>query len=128
MVSTWQGSNFSMNRNLIFTSDEVTEAFLKQGGSAWVLRTNQVGGLDPALEPIPTYSRKRSIMPAIGTDKKMLSSPETRVPIKSAKNTTTGLRCTVFCMTRGETQNSEIPSQKPNRKQRAAESELMHCY
>lgn len=52
MVSTWQGSNFSMNRNLIFTSDEVTEAFLKQGGSAWVLRTNQVGGLDPDLEPI----------------------------------------------------------------------------
>jgi predicted Abi (CAAX) family protease len=35
-----------------FASDEVTEAFLKQGGSAWVLRTNQVGGLDPDIEPI----------------------------------------------------------------------------
>ena len=34
------------------TSDEVTEAFLKQGGSAWVLRTNQVGGVDPDIEPI----------------------------------------------------------------------------
>ena len=34
------------------TSDEVTEAFLKQGGSAWVLRTNQVGGRDPDLEPV----------------------------------------------------------------------------
>jgi len=34
------------------TSDEVTEAFIKQGGSAWVLRTNQVGGIDPDIEPI----------------------------------------------------------------------------
>ncbi len=34
------------------TSDEVTQAFIKQGGSAWVLRTNQVGGLDPDIEPI----------------------------------------------------------------------------
>lgn len=34
------------------TSDEVIEAFLKQGGSAWVLRTNQVGGIDPDIEPI----------------------------------------------------------------------------
>lgn len=34
------------------TSDEVTQAFLRQGGSALVLRTNQVGGNDPDLEPI----------------------------------------------------------------------------
>lgn len=34
------------------TSDEVVEAFIKQGGSAWVLRTNQVGGIDPDIEPI----------------------------------------------------------------------------
>ena len=34
------------------TSDEVTQAFLKQGGSAWVLRTNQVGGFDPDIEPV----------------------------------------------------------------------------
>lgn len=34
------------------TSDEVTEAFIKQGGSVWVLRTNQVGGIDPDIEPI----------------------------------------------------------------------------
>ncbi|MBE9017931.1 CAAX protease [Chroococcidiopsidales cyanobacterium LEGE 13417] len=34
------------------TSDEVTQAFIKQGGSAWVLRTNQVGGIDPDIEPV----------------------------------------------------------------------------
>ena len=34
------------------TSDEVTQAFLRQGGSAWVLRTNQVGGFDPDVEPV----------------------------------------------------------------------------
>ncbi|MBW4640576.1 MAG: CAAX protease [Gloeocapsa sp. UFS-A4-WI-NPMV-4B04] len=34
------------------TSDEVMQAFLRQGGSAWVLRTNQVGGTDPDIEPI----------------------------------------------------------------------------
>ncbi|MDM9385744.1 hypothetical protein QUB80_34380 [Chlorogloeopsis sp. ULAP01] len=34
------------------TSDEVTQAFLKQGGEAWVLRTNQVGGFDPDIEPV----------------------------------------------------------------------------
>ncbi|WP_199192300.1 hypothetical protein [Chlorogloea sp. CCALA 695] len=34
------------------TSDEVIEAFIRQGGSAWVLRTNQVGGIDPDIEPI----------------------------------------------------------------------------
>ncbi|MGF1588155.1 MAG: Yip1 family protein [Pleurocapsa sp.] len=34
------------------TSDEVTQAFLSQGGSAWVLRTNQVGGRDPDVKPV----------------------------------------------------------------------------
>ncbi len=34
------------------TSDEVIQAFLRQGGSAWVLRTNQVGGFDPDIEPV----------------------------------------------------------------------------
>ncbi len=34
------------------TSDEVTQAFLRQGGSAWVLRTNQIGGVDPDIEPV----------------------------------------------------------------------------
>ncbi|PPS42218.1 CAAX protease [Chroococcidiopsis sp. TS-821] len=34
------------------TSDEVTEAFIRQGGSAWVLRTNQLGGVDPDIEPV----------------------------------------------------------------------------
>jgi predicted Abi (CAAX) family protease len=34
------------------TSDDVTQTILKQGGSAWVLRTNQVGGNDPDIEPI----------------------------------------------------------------------------
>lgn len=34
------------------TSDEVTEAFLNQGGSAWMLQTNQVGGFNPDIEPV----------------------------------------------------------------------------
>ena len=34
------------------TSDEVVEIFLKQGGQAWVLRTNQVGGTNPDIEPV----------------------------------------------------------------------------
>ena len=34
------------------TSDEVTQTFLKQGGSAWMLRTNQVGGSNPDIEPV----------------------------------------------------------------------------
>lgn len=34
------------------TSDEVTQIFIRQGGSARVLRTNQVGGTDPAIAPI----------------------------------------------------------------------------
>ncbi|BAZ08487.1 hypothetical protein NIES4071_02920 [Calothrix sp. NIES-4071] len=33
------------------TSDEVSEAFLRRGASAWVLRTNQIGGFDPDIEP-----------------------------------------------------------------------------
>lgn len=34
------------------TSDEVTRAFLKEGGDAWMLRTNQIGGVDPDIEPV----------------------------------------------------------------------------
>ncbi len=34
------------------TSDEVTEAFLNKGGAAWVLQSNQVGGLHPDIEPV----------------------------------------------------------------------------
>ena len=34
------------------TSDEVVQTFLKQGGQAWVLRTNQVGGTNPDIEPV----------------------------------------------------------------------------
>lgn len=34
------------------TSDEVTEAFLNQGGSAWILQTTQVGGFNPDIEPV----------------------------------------------------------------------------
>jgi predicted Abi (CAAX) family protease len=33
-------------------SDNVTQAFLRQGGAAWVLRTNQVGGFNPDIEAI----------------------------------------------------------------------------
>jgi predicted Abi (CAAX) family protease len=33
-------------------SDTIVRVFLKQGAMAWVLRTNQVGGDDPNIEPI----------------------------------------------------------------------------
>jgi predicted Abi (CAAX) family protease len=33
-------------------SDTIVQIFLKHGASAWVLRTNQVGGHDPDIEPI----------------------------------------------------------------------------
>ena len=33
-------------------SDLVVHKFLKYGASAWVLRTSQVGGSDPDIEPI----------------------------------------------------------------------------
>ncbi|GAB4467495.1 MAG: hypothetical protein OHK0037_24310 [Elainellaceae cyanobacterium] len=33
-------------------SDAIAHAFLKHGASAWILRTNQVGGYDPDIEPI----------------------------------------------------------------------------
>lgn len=34
------------------TSDEVTEAFLNKGASTWILRTTQVGGDNPDIEPV----------------------------------------------------------------------------
>ncbi len=34
------------------TSDEVTEAFLDQGGAAWILQTTQIGGFNPDIEPV----------------------------------------------------------------------------
>ena len=34
------------------TSDEVTEVFLTQGGSAWMLQTTQVGGFNPDIAPV----------------------------------------------------------------------------
>ncbi|WP_088888805.1 CAAX protease [Leptolyngbya ohadii] len=33
-------------------SDAIVKAFLEQGASVWVLRTNQIGGHDPDIEPI----------------------------------------------------------------------------
>jgi predicted Abi (CAAX) family protease len=33
-------------------SDTIVQVFLEQGASAWVLRTNQVGGYDPDIAPI----------------------------------------------------------------------------
>ena len=33
-------------------SDAIVETFLKYGASVWVLRTNQIGGSDPEIEPI----------------------------------------------------------------------------
>ncbi|MGA9380057.1 MAG: CAAX protease [Phormidium sp.] len=34
-------------------SDTIVQVFLKHGAAVWVLRTNQVGGYDPDIEPIP---------------------------------------------------------------------------
>ena len=34
-------------------SDSVVRVFLEHGASAWVLRTNQIGGHDPDIEPVP---------------------------------------------------------------------------
>ena len=34
------------------TSETITKLFLQEGASVWVLRTNQVGGYDPDIEPI----------------------------------------------------------------------------
>jgi len=33
-------------------SDTIVELFLSQGAAMWVLRTNQVGGFDPDIEPV----------------------------------------------------------------------------
>ncbi len=33
-------------------SDAIVQTFLKHGASVWVLRTNQIGGSDPEIEPI----------------------------------------------------------------------------
>lgn len=35
-----------------FASDTVVKIFLNHGASVWVLRTNQIGGYDPDIEPI----------------------------------------------------------------------------
>jgi predicted Abi (CAAX) family protease len=37
-------------------SDTVTKVFLDHGASLWVLRTNQVGGYDPDIEPIAPFT------------------------------------------------------------------------
>jgi predicted Abi (CAAX) family protease len=31
--------------------DEIATIFLKQGASLWFIRTNQVGGFDPDIQP-----------------------------------------------------------------------------
>jgi predicted Abi (CAAX) family protease len=33
-------------------SDTIVKIFLEAGASVWVLRTNQVGGLAPEIEPV----------------------------------------------------------------------------
>lgn len=33
-------------------SEAIAQSFIRQGASVWVLRTNQVGGIDPDIEPI----------------------------------------------------------------------------
>jgi predicted Abi (CAAX) family protease len=37
-------------------SDTYAEVFLQHGAALWVLRTNQIGGWDPAIEPIPAWT------------------------------------------------------------------------
>ncbi|WP_245927674.1 CAAX protease [Aphanothece hegewaldii] len=39
-----------------FASDRIVQVFLKQGASVWVLRTNQIGGDDPDIEPISPFT------------------------------------------------------------------------
>ncbi|MEG4141413.1 abortive infection protein [Microcoleus sp. Pol7_B2] len=34
------------------TQDEIAKIFLKQGAFLWIIRTNQVGGFDPDIEPL----------------------------------------------------------------------------
>jgi predicted Abi (CAAX) family protease len=34
------------------TQDEIAKILLKQGEFLWIIRTNQVGGFDPDIEPI----------------------------------------------------------------------------
>jgi predicted Abi (CAAX) family protease len=38
--------------SLVMKSDNIVRIFLKYGAQVWVLRTNQIGGHDPDLEPI----------------------------------------------------------------------------
>ena len=33
-------------------SEAIAKQFIKQGATVWILRTNQVGGYDPDIEPI----------------------------------------------------------------------------
>jgi predicted Abi (CAAX) family protease len=33
------------------TQDEIAKILLKQGEFLWIIRTNQVGGFDPDIEP-----------------------------------------------------------------------------
>ena len=37
-------------------SDKIGRIFLKHGAAIWVLRTNQIGGYDPEIEPIAPTS------------------------------------------------------------------------
>jgi predicted Abi (CAAX) family protease len=39
-----------------FASDRIVQVFLKQGASVWVLRTTQIGGDDPDIEPIRPFT------------------------------------------------------------------------
>ena len=70
--SAWEGNDYNLGstleddpiRNMVMglgswrtmlprlASDTVVKIFLDQGASVWVLRTNQVGGYDPDIEPI----------------------------------------------------------------------------
>jgi len=37
-------------------SDTIVTTFLQQGGVVWILRSNQVGGHDPDIEPIAPFT------------------------------------------------------------------------
>jgi predicted Abi (CAAX) family protease len=70
--SDWENNEFNLGstledeplRNLVtglgswrtilprLASDAVVKSFLRQGATVWVLRTNQIGGFDPDIEPI----------------------------------------------------------------------------
>jgi predicted Abi (CAAX) family protease len=52
LQNLWTGLGSLLNMLPRKASDAIAHTFLKYGASVWVLRTNQIGGSDPDIEPI----------------------------------------------------------------------------